>query len=351
MENTGDIKMKKRKVLFVDESGGAWPWGRQLPRGGDAWGDSVYTFSTNCTGGYDWLVVYSAWPDMDLLTSIPRSRRIFIAGEPESFHRYQDRFLDQFGTVITTQRGTRHRGAVFTQPGINWFAGVRFQSGAERFQSLLDFSDFVAGDPVKTKLCSVVCSNNAVTRGHRQRIEFVERLKQEFGDQIDFFGRGTRTMADKDEALAAYRFHIALENSVHPDYWTEKLADPFLRGCFPIYSGCPNLEDYFPAGSYARIDLDKPRQAMATIADVLQGELDRSSIKQRQEAKRRILYEYNIFAVLEKLYPQLELQQVHGAESSAPSPIRLYSDHEAKDFKFSRRLRRWFRTCLGASGR
>lgn len=343
--------MKKRKVLFVDESAGAWPWRRQLPEGGDVWGDSTYTFSMDCTGGYDWLVVYSAWPAEPLLTSVPHSRRIFVAGEPESFHRYQERFLAQFGTVITTQRGTRHPGAIYRQPGINWFAGVRFQNGPQRFQSTLDFSDFVAGDPLKTKLCSVVCSSNAVTRGHRQRIEFVERLRQTLGDQIDYFGRGTRTMADKDEALAPYRYHIALENSVHADYWTEKLADPLLRGCFPIYSGCPNLADYFPAGSYARIDLKQPQQAIATIQEILSGDLDRSSLAQRQEAKRRILYEYNIFAELEKLYPRLE-QPEASFEAPAPlSPARLYSDHETKDFKFSRRLRRWFRSAVGASGR
>lgn len=341
--------MKKRKVFFVDESGGAWPWHRQLPEKNDVWGDSTYTFSVDCTGGYDWLVVYSAWPDVELLTSVPRSRRIFVAGEPESFHRYQGRFLEQFGTVITTQRGIRHPGAIFMQPGINWFAGVRFQDGKDRFRSMLDFSDFEAGDPAKTKLCSVVCSNNAVTRGHRRRIAFVELLKQEFGDQIDFFGRGIRTMADKDEALAPYRFHIALENSVAKDYWTEKLADPFLRGCFPIYSGCPNIEDYFSTGSYLSIDLEKPRKAIAVIRNVLQGELDRSSIKVRQEAKRRVLYHYNIFAELEKLYPQLEQRPVQPVELTEVLPAQLYSDHEAKNFKFSRRVRRSVRAWFGAS--
>lgn len=342
--------MKKRKVLFVDESGGAWPWRRQLPEENDVWGDSAYTFSSgNCTGEVDWLVVYSAWPDVELLTSVPRSRRIFVAGEPESFHRYQGRFLEQFGTVITTQRKIRHPGAVFMQPGINWFAGVRFQGGNERFRSMLDFSDFEATDPAKTKLCSVVCSNNAVTRGHRQRIEFVELLKQQFGDRIDFFGRGTRTMEDKDEALAPYRFHIALENSVHRDYWTEKLADPFLRGCFPIYSGCPNLDDYFPSDSYACIDLNNPQQAMATIRRILQGELDRSSAKVREEAKRRVLYDYNIFAELEKLYPQLAQRSAEADDSAEVLPTRLYSDHEAKNFKFSRRARKWVRAWFGAS--
>jgi len=165
------------------------------------------------------------------------------------------------------------------------------------------------------------------------------------------FWPGYQDHGDKDEALSDYRFHIALENSVHRDYWTEKLADPFLRGCFPIYSGCPNLDDYFPDGSYARIDLDKPQQAIGTIREVLRSDLDRSSSELRQEAKRRILYEYNIFAELEKLYPQLEQRKTPNFNLEESIPTRLYSDHEAKDFKFSRRLRRWFRDRLGASER
>lgn len=332
--------MGKREVLLVDGEGGAWPWRRQMREPGDVWGTTHYTFATDFKSKPDWLVVFSAWPEVPLQTSVPKHRRIFVAGEPESFHRYQPHFLEQFGTLITTQRGTRHPGAIYCQPGINWFAGVRFQDGPQRLVSVLDFADFEAENPVKTKLCSVVCSSNATTRGHRKRIEFVELLQREFGDRIDFYGRGRRGMADKDEALADYRFHIALENSVHRDYWTEKLADPFLRGCYPIYSGCPNLGDYFPSGSYARIDIDKPREALATVAAVLGGQDDVRHAAELAQAKYRVLYEHNLFAMLERLFPLLESVPLESA-AHAPGLQRLYSDHEAKDFKFSRRLRRW----------
>ena len=333
--------MGKREVLLVDGEGGAWPWRRQMQEPGDVWGTTHYTFATNSKSKPDWLVVFSAWPEVVLQTSVPKHRRIFVAGEPESFHRYQPRFLEQFGTVITTQRGTRHPGAIYSQPAINWFTGVRFQDGPQRLVPVLDYADLAVGNPVKTKLCSVVCSSNATTKGHRKRIEFVDLLQKEFGDRIDFYGRGRREMADKDEALAHYRFHIALENSVHSDYWTEKLADPFLRGCYPIYNGCPNLSNYFPDGSYSRIDLAKPRAALAIVRAVLESDIDRQQAAGLAEAKRRILLDYNLFAVLERIYPDLEASEAVTYGAIDMRPIRLYSDHEAKDFKFSRRLRRW----------
>lgn len=343
--------MVKRIVQFVSSSGPAWPWQRQIPGDTSLWGGTLYEIETEPERPADWLVVYEGWTQKSLFTQVPRERRIFITGEPESFYQYQPKFLDQFGHVITTQRKIHHPGVIYSQVAINWFAGVRFEGAGGPYVPVLNFSDFESGNPPKSKLCSVVCSNKAVTRGHRQRLAFVQQLQEALGDQIDVYGRGFRDICDKDEALADYRFHIALENSVHPDYWTEKLADPFLRGCFPIYSGCPNLEDYFPEDSYVRIDLNKPRQAITTIMDVLQGELDRSSTNQRQEAKHRVLYEYNIFALLERLYSQLEQSRENGIASKAGPFVRLYSDHEVKDFKFSRRLRRWLRGRLGAPGR
>jgi hypothetical protein len=342
MEKIGGMnEIVRREVLFVDGEGGAWPWTRQLRDPGGVWGATHYTFALDSKSTPDWLVVFSAWPEFPLQTSVPRHRRIFVAGEPESFHRYQPRFLEQFGTVVTSQRRTSHPGAIYMQPGINWFAGVRFQNGPQRLVPTLAFADFVSGNPKKTKLCSVVCSTKAMTRGHRQRIEFVERLRQEFEGQIDFFGRGRREVADKDEALAEYRFHIALENSVQKDYWTEKLADPFLRGCYPIYSGCPNLSAYFPKGSYAQIDISKPKLAIAVVREILASNFDQLYATELAEAKRRVLLEHNIFAVLEKLFFNLEDGEVSPAISMEPSTIRLNSDHEIKNLKWSRRFRRW----------
>jgi len=333
--------MHLRKVHFAGSSGFQVPWERQIPGGGNRWGNTVYTESLKQGEAADWLVVYEAWKEGAFSTQMPRERRILICAEPQSLHRYESRFMQQFGHVITTQRGTGHPGVVYEQPAISWFVGVRFGVPGAKNEFCLKFEDFEAGNPPKTKLCSVVCSNKAVTKGHRRRLAFVERLKQEFGDQIDVFGRGFREVKDKDEALADYRFHIAIENSVHEDYWTEKLADPFLRGCFPIYAGCPNLSRYFPSDSYAHIDIGQTEDAIGKIRSILAGQLDRENAASLAEAKRLVLWEYNALAVLERQYVSLEN---HISPSSMLAvPEALYSNHECKDFKLSRKIRRYFR--------
>jgi len=40
-------------------------------------------------------------------------------------------------------------------------------------------------------------------------------------------------------------FHVAIENSQWPNYFTEKLIDCFVTGTVPIYWGCPNVGDFF----------------------------------------------------------------------------------------------------------
>jgi hypothetical protein len=332
-------------VQFLDGSSGRWPWARQMPGTAARWGQSQYHFGDGSRADYDWLVVFGSWEGDELSTEVPLERRIFVAGEPESFHRYQSRFLNQFGTVLTTQRGTRHANTVFTQVGINWFAGVEFGADGS-YTARLRFEDFLAEPPEKTRLCSVVTSGKAMTAGHRQRLAFVERLQHEFAGQIDFYGRDSRPLADKDLALAPYRFHIAIENSVADDYWTEKFADPILRNCFPIYCGCPNMADYFDPSSYSVIDLSRPEEAIANIRQLLASAPDAQRELALNAARQRLLYQHNIFALLEAVYPQVVLRY---PGSHVRSTQLVLSDHACKNLKFSRRLRRGLRTLFGGA--
>ena len=332
-------------VHFVDGSSGRWPWKRQLPGGTRCWGTSQYYFDTENLDRADWLVVFSSWEGDFLPTSIPIERRIFVAGEPESFHRYQPKFLNQFGTVLTTQRKTKHNNALFSQVAINWFAGVEF-IGNDNYKANLNFEDFLVESPVKSKLCSVITSGKTMTAGHKRRYEFVDLLKKKLSHQIDFFGRDSIPVSDKDLALSQYRYHIALENSVAPDYWTEKFADPILRGCFPLYSGCPNIADYFPEGSYLPIDIGAPEQAVSVIASVLASDIDIRSADSLASAKQHLLYQHNLFAVLERIYVQARTKYPH---ISYPAPVTLWSDHQIKNQKITRRLRRTIRNFWGKS--
>ena len=96
----------------------------------------------------------------------------------------------------------------------------------------------------KTKMISMIASNKNMCQGHRDRLEWVERLKDVEG--IDFFGRGFDTEIDtKEEGLCEYMFSVAIENASYETYVTEKLLDCFATGTIPVYYGAPNIGDHF----------------------------------------------------------------------------------------------------------
>ena len=123
-------------------------------------------------------------------------------------------------------------------------------------------------------------------------------LQDHFGSSIDVFGRGIRDIEDKWDAIAEYKYHIAIENSSYDDYWTEKLSDCYLAGAYPFYYGCPNLYEYFPLGSFTKIDIDEPEKAISTIESVINSNTYEASTQALSSAKNLVLDKHNLFAML-----------------------------------------------------
>jgi hypothetical protein len=49
-----------------------------------------------------------------------------------------------------------------------------------------------------------------------------------------------------EEMCKDYVFTIAIENTIHDHYFTEKIINPLVYNTIPIYLGCSNIEKYFP---------------------------------------------------------------------------------------------------------
>lgn len=95
----------------------------------------------------------------------------------------------------------------------------------------------------KSKNVSMFISEKVSTIGHNLRYD----IRYRFHDKIDgIFGKAVGNyIKRKIDGLRDYRFHIAVENAVISDYFTEKLIDPIITGCIPIYYGCPHVEHFF----------------------------------------------------------------------------------------------------------
>ncbi len=287
-----------RQVAFLTRH--RWPWMRQTDDGAGHHG--ALTFNLAAGPDDDWLVVFDDI-SQPVSTRVPASRRILFVTEPLGQKRYKPQFANQFGTVVSPYAiGGFHGRWIASQPAINWFYGVAIEGG--NAVSRLDLGGLrnlpVPAD--KAKRISVVCSNKTRLPGHRARLALLERLRAEFPDDIDVFGRGFRPIGDKAEVIAPYRYHLALENSDCPHFWTEKLADAYLGYSLPIFSGCSNVTDYFSEHSMVRLsDVNDHDGAVRIIADLLDKDPWAERLDAIGAARTELIERQNIFSVIARL--------------------------------------------------
>lgn len=235
---------------------------------------------------------------------------IFFTTEPKSVLIYPDKYLRQFGTICTCQEETKpsripNSKVLFTPPLLPWFIGCK-EDENEVVTFSYDYDKFKSEMPQKTKLISVISSDKAFTQGHIDRLRFVEKLKEHFGDDLDVFGRGSNPFDDKWDVIAPYKYHIVIENSTQKYYWTEKLGDCYLGGAFPFYHGCTNLSEYFPEKGFEAIDIRCPEKAIEIIEKEIKAERFESSQAVLAECKNKVLDEYNLFEYIAKICDELD---------------------------------------------
>ena len=285
---------------------------KQLPLKGPKIGSCRFIFNA-LAKEYDWLVVIDDIPKITPKRTerlaCPKEHTILVTTEPSSITRYGNAFASQFGHLITNQdeKYLSHPNVMRSQTGNLWFYGK-------------DYDVIVAAKPPqKTKKISTVCSNKQQGHTiHKLRFEFTKLLQEKIS-QIERFGKGYKWIDLKADALDDYEFHVAIENHYAKDVWTEKLADAFLGYCVPIYYGCPNIYDYFPKESIILIDLDDFEGSIKKIQDVITtpGEYERR-LDAVIEARRRVIEEYNLFAMVNKI---VEEHVGHGSTKTLGSKI------------------------------
>lgn len=240
----------------------------------------------------DYWIVFAGSRDRDHLLCAPENT-LFIAGEPPSKKIYPKKFYAQFHRIVSTHAADPHPRVTTSLPGLNWHVGLyrnedRYHYGYDELKTLAPGQ--------KSNRISVVCSNLTTTAGQRQRLAFLQELKTALGDAIVHYGRGFTPIEDKMDAILPHRFHLVLENSSSHDYWTEKLSDAYLGWAYPIYAGCPNLGDFFPAAGFTAVDLKQPQQALTIIRELLTQVPDPQEMHTMEQCRNLILDHYNPFA-------------------------------------------------------
>ncbi|MCF6129913.1 glycosyltransferase family 10 [Flavobacterium sp. AS60] len=282
--------MKIVKLSF----GYDFPIFRQTPKSSGEWGNYKFVIDNSLKECDFWVVFGDYKFNIESVQCNPENI-IFIPGECyETSTKFLQEFLNQFGLIITVQREIKHRNCIYTHNANPWFIGK-------------SYDELVAlNTPEKTRLISVVSSNKVFTAGHKKRLDFVKKLKNHFGDQLDVFGRGIKDFDDKWDVLANYKYSIAIENDNCDDWVTEKLFDCLYAHTLPFYYGCPNLDDYVNKEAYIRIDINNFEESVKIIEEgIKNNEFEKRLPILKKEAKESLNTD-NFFPFITKFLDDMD---------------------------------------------
>ena len=296
-------------------------WLKRLPNHVPSWGACDFIFDQHCHD-YDWLMVYDDLPKSgderfpNWAEKLPalRENSLLITAEPSVIKNYGRSFVNQFGWILSSQEpwAIKHPRVILSQTGYIWFYGGSGERGSYDVLSK-------QAPPPKPLPISTVCSDKQMRHTlHHARYQFTQDLKARL-PALDIFGAGVRPIDDKADALDPYKLHLAIENHVCRHHWTEKLSDPFLGHCLPLYHGCPNALDYFPEESFIPINIHHLDESVERIQQALRDDEYAKRLPAIQEARRLILNEYALFPLVARLIE--ERHQVRGDEPLASNTI------------------------------
>lgn len=274
---------------------------------------------------YDWLVVYEGLPPLNGQKKVNRSEALncaqentlLITTEPSSIRIDGPHFLKQFGYILSAKSPhlIKHPKQIRQTPPLRWFYGRPMSEDDHHY---LDLNTLNSQNEIKkTQDLSTVCSNKRMQHTlHAQRYDCIMELKKRLGEELSLFGRGINPISNKAEAMDKFRYHIAIENHIEPDHWTEKITDCFLAFCLPFYYGPPNISDYFPTDALIPIDIFDIDGTEAIIRkSIADGEYEKrlSAIK---KARQKVLDEYNLVNVIANI-----VESHHQTKASQTSKV------------------------------
>lgn len=256
---------------------------RQTPGGDGIWDGIRFTYDPipEC----DFMIVLRSQMRHPISVICPPENVWTIVQDPyvPGFNDWLVEGYEQFSRIYTQIPRTDDSRYIQSQPALPWYVNRSY----EELRTMLP--------PRKSKSLSWVLGNQMEIPGHFNRLVFLDHLKKQGTLTVDLFGRANQYVADKAEGLIPYRYSLAVENSSCADYWTEKIADCFLSWTVPIYYGCTNLEDYFPADAFIRIDINRPDEALARIRDVLDHDRWEKRLPALKEARNLLLDKLQFF--------------------------------------------------------
>lgn len=266
---------------------------------------------------------------LDSWCVVPPNQVHYVAAEtgwsPDKFLRPgRDRFYNQFASV-NSPYPIAGVNVSNTAPFLPWM--VNSSGGRYFFPHERDIKFFRGLDGVKkTFPLSVICSTQNWSPNHRLRLAFVEYLKKYFGEDLHWFGKGVREIAEKWDGLHQYERTIVLENQTFGWGYSEKILDAYLCLSEPIYSGGTNVQGALPLEKRQLIDLMDFEGSAKRIKEILRNRVNAEAMDRVIVGKKSVLRELHFLNRLSRIAKKVAA----GSSRAERSLVKLKSREEAE---------------------
>ncbi len=162
----------------------------------------------------------------------------------------------------------------------------------------------------KTALLSTIVSGESNSAGRSLGLAFIRHLEA-FGVPIDVFGgsdaesfvshRGGPTLSDRTAGLLPYRYTVAVEDRMEPNYFTDRIIDSVLGEALCFYWGCPNLEELIDPQVFIRLPLDDLVESSRIVQQAIADNEWSRRIGAIRGEKHRFLNETQLMPVLDRV--------------------------------------------------
>ena len=292
-----------------------------------------------------WFVI----EDLDKVTEtsyISKSNIIFLTSETLWHDEYwikpsKKGFLNQFSSVYSNYDTVPD--GVKALPFLPWM--INANHGDSIFENhKRNKSYFTRLENInKSKEISMIVSNKTFSRDHKLRFDFAKTIKNHFKNKIDWYGFGVQNINEKWVGISPYKYHIVLENKTTDFVISEKLYDSFLGLSYPIYSGAPNVYEYFPEDSLTAININDTSGSIKKIEKLIEDKTYENNLAYLLEAKQLVLTKHNLFnRIVEIANSKLN------NNSENKSHVRLKNvDSYVKKYNLTNKVKKSFFKLLG----
>jgi hypothetical protein len=247
----------------------------------------------------DFLVVFNRAKPSRLLKNINLNNTLIIAIEPPSVHKYKHKYLKQFKYVFNRNPDYKEDNKQEEIHILPWSVGInrtKIDKVDYKNKKEMNFETLKNYQFNKKKLISVAETNKRLCKEHIVRAQIISALKEKFPEAIDSFGWNGNHVPDKFDMLKDYYYHICISNYWGESHVDEKIYDPLIAKCNPIYLGASNIKDHFGTNFYP-IKPDDMNYNIEMIKKILERKKHEFEF---EEQRNMIFTKYNYFTFLAK---------------------------------------------------